>query len=341
MSAYDTRDKVLALGDIDPEVAKMLESTQIPTADPSKITVLRESGLKNQLQAFEAAEAAAAPEMSCTKIKIPMRDEFESEALVFRFDDYIKDARRPLVVLVYGGAFCMGSVYGLAPQARDIAKTTGAVVVNISYRLAPEHKFPTGPNDVWDSVKWLAENASSKPIGVDLSTGFIVGGASAGANLTMTTLRRSIVEELHPQITGIWLSVPLLLVEDESVPSDQKHLFLSREQNADAPFLKTAHLTPLIQHYSPVPESPDWAVMRDPHFSAWPRTYIQVGGSDPLRDDGLILQRCLEQHGVETRLDVYPGMPHILFGLGTTQSTKAFEDVAAGMKWLLRGRVEV
>lgn len=149
----------------------------------------------------------------------------------------------------------------------------------------------------------------------------------------MTTIRRSIVEELQPRITGTWLSVPYLMVEDESVPGD--HSFLSREQNSDAPFLKTAHLAPLKKHYAPVRDSPNWAVMRDPQFSAWPRTYIQVAGLDPLRDDALVLQRCLEQHGVETKLDVYPGMPHILLELGTTQNIKACEDVVAGMKWLL------
>jgi acetyl esterase/lipase len=295
---------------------------------------MREIGFRKELQAFEA-EAAATPGTSCITLKIPMRDGFESEALIFKYHSSAKDARRPLVILSFGGAFCFGSRYQLAPQSRAIAKATGAVVVNISYRLAPEHKFPTGPNDVWDSVKWLAGNAACEAIGADLSAGFVVGGGSAGANLTMTTIRRSIVEELQPRITGTWLSVPYLLVEDESVPSDQKHLFLSREQNSDAPFLKTADLAPLKKYYAPIRDSPDWAVMRDPQFSAWPRTYIQVAGLDPLRDDGLVLQRCLEQHGVETKLDIYPGMPHILLELGTTQNIKACEDVVAGIKWLL------
>jgi acetyl esterase/lipase len=251
---------------------------------------MREIGFRKELQAFEAAEAGATPEMSCTKLKIPMRDGFESEALVFRSEEATKDTRRPLVVHSFGGAFCFGSRYQLTPQARDIVKATGAVVVNIPHRLAPEHKFPTAPNEVWDSVKWLAEHASSEAIGADLSAGFIVGGGSAGANFTMTIIRRSIVEKLQPRITGVWLSVPYLMVEDELVPSDQGHLFLSREQNADAPFLETANLVPLKQLYAHVPDSPDWAVMKEPQFSAWPRTYIQVAGLDPLRDDGLILQ---------------------------------------------------
>jgi acetyl esterase/lipase len=151
----------------------------------------------------------------------------------------------------------------------------------------------------------------------------------------MTTIRRSIVEKLQPQITGAWLSVPYLLDEDESVPSDQKHLILSREQNSDAPFLRTADLVPLKEYYAPIRDSPDGAVMRDPRFSARPRTYIQVAGLDPLRGDGLVLQRCPEHHGVETKLDVYPGMPHILLELGTTQSIQACEDVVAGIQGLL------
>lgn len=133
--------------------------------DLSKIVEMREIGLRKELEALEAAEAAATPEMSCITLKIPMRDGFGSKALVFKYHSSTKVVRRPLVALSFGGAFCFGSRFQLAPQSRAIAKATGAVVVNISYRLAPEHKFPTGPNDVWDSVKWLAENAACEAIG--------------------------------------------------------------------------------------------------------------------------------------------------------------------------------
>jgi acetyl esterase/lipase len=82
-----------------------------------------------------------------------MRDGSESEALVFKYHSSVKDVSRPLEVLSFGGAFCFGSRYQLAPQSRAIVKATVAVVVSISYRLAPEHKLSSGPIDVWDSVK--------------------------------------------------------------------------------------------------------------------------------------------------------------------------------------------
>lgn len=55
----------------------------------------------------------------------------------------------------------MGSNIQSIIWARIIAKIYGATVAQPTYRLAPEHKFPTAPNDIWDSVQWIAANASA------------------------------------------------------------------------------------------------------------------------------------------------------------------------------------
>ena len=81
----------------------------------------------------------------------------------------------PLIVLYFGGGFVLGSPLALATLARSLVKQFTAIVVAPKYRLAPEHPFPTSINDGWDSLDWIAKNATAT-IGADPSKGFIVGG---------------------------------------------------------------------------------------------------------------------------------------------------------------------
>jgi len=81
--------------------------------------------------------------------------------------------------------------------------------VNVGYRLAPEHKFPTAQTDCWDAVKWLAAHASE--LGADPTKGFIVGGISAGGTTSAVVSVLAAEEKLSPPITGQWLCAPSLM----------------------------------------------------------------------------------------------------------------------------------
>ncbi|KAG2170560.1 hypothetical protein VTO58DRAFT_111040 [Aureobasidium pullulans] len=270
-------------------------------------------------------------------IKITMRDGFENEAIVYQ-SALRSSPSSPLVVLCYGGGFVLGTNKQYAATARDAALLYGATVVNISYRLAPENPFPTPANDVWDNIEWLARNAHT--LNADLSAGFILGGGSAGANLAAVTTHKAIRTNLSPPLTGLYLAVPFLLMED-IVPDQYKNLWVAREQNAKAPILNEDALDGIMAAYRPHAKSSDFSPFNDPEsFSKLPRTYVQVAGLDPLRDDGLVYERVLKDHNIETRLDVYPGVPHGFNGMFPhLKQSKRFDiETAEGLGWLLRAK---
>lgn len=275
-------------------------------------------------------------------MKITMRDGHESELNIIK--PSISSMGNPVVVLIFGGAFIMGSNIQCINWARVIASLYGATVVQLSYRVAPEHKFPVAANDVWDTVKWVAINEST--LDTDLSKGFVIGGGSAGGNLSIVTAHRAAKEKLFPPITGVLTSIPVC-VSKETVPEKYKELWVSREQNANAPgnpgldsksfggyeaFYRPDFLS---EDFSPFNTSVAWSEL------ALPRTYVQIAGLDILRDDGLLYAKSLKDSGVEVKFDVYPGMPHGHFNIWPylKQSVKSQEDTIWHFGWLLRREV--
>lgn len=243
------------------------------------------------------------PEVNESFQNIPMRDGFESEIKVF------KPTQPPaggtaLVVLVFGGGFVVGSNGQMTAMSRLLSGMYGVTVVNISYRLAPAHKFPNGINDAWDSVQWIAANATS--LGADPIKGFVIGGVSAGANMSAVIAQKHLEQGISPPLTGIWLSVPLLFSSTESVPEKYREQWFSREQNKDAPVLDGDAIDAIEELLEPDHDS-EWFSpynAKAPHKDL-PPTYIQADGLDPLRDDALIHDQVLREHGVKTRLTVW------------------------------------
>lgn len=115
---------------------------------------------------------------------LPVWPKRSVRALVFKSTSGNGTGRklRPLHVEIHGGAFIGGLAEQTARWCEVYAADTGAVVVSVTYRFAPEHTFPAAIDDIDDTVKWLQENAEAK-WGAD-PTLMTIGGASAGGNLS-------------------------------------------------------------------------------------------------------------------------------------------------------------
>lgn len=64
----------------------------------------------------------------------------------------------PLIVLYHGGGYCLGDLSNEELNSRNFTKAFGAVCINVDYRLAPEHKFPTAVDDSWDVLQWVCSS---------------------------------------------------------------------------------------------------------------------------------------------------------------------------------------
>jgi arylformamidase len=88
----------------------------------------------------------------------------------------------PVVVFVHGGGFVAGekSTAG-TPYYDNVgqwAARSGTVGVTMNYRLAPEHRWPSGAEDVGAAVAWLTANVAAH--GGDPAR-IVLMGSSAGA----------------------------------------------------------------------------------------------------------------------------------------------------------------
>ncbi|PNS21081.1 hypothetical protein CAC42_3418 [Sphaceloma murrayae] len=267
--------------------------------------------------------------------KIKMRDGYESELRVFQ-PEKADAGGSPLVVLIYGGGFVMGENRQLGPYGRGLVQLYNAVVVAISYRLAPENKFPTGANDAWDSFKWITANIPS--LGADPSKGFVVGGVSAGGNLSIVLTQNAIEQKIQPPLTGVWLCVPLTFHDERHVPDEYKKFYLSRKENAASAVLSEKTIQAFNGHCQQDPDSQWYSAMNNKEpFKGWPPTYIEVNGCDPLRDDGIIIDKMLRKNGTKTKFTAWPGLPHAHFALLPDMQLKkqAARDTMKGFAWLL------
>ena len=101
--------------------------------------------------------------------------------------DYHREVQRgrryPVIVNFHGGGFTLGRYSDDARWAATVVRQVSAVVVGVTYRLAPEHPFPTAVEDGVCALLHLSHNA--EVFGLDPSS-ISLSGFSAGGNLAFT-----------------------------------------------------------------------------------------------------------------------------------------------------------
>ncbi|KAI0073609.1 hypothetical protein K474DRAFT_1666391 [Panus rudis PR-1116 ss-1] len=246
----------------------------------------------------------------------------------------------PLMLWMHPGGFVLGGLDQDDYYLRRLCVDFQIVVVNVDYRLAPEHTFPTPLNDSYSALKWAVDNATA--ISANPKLGLILAGCSAGGNFAASLSIKArddvFFKDRGIQVTGQLLQIPATLHPDAHVPQFKDELF-SLEQFRNAPVLNTENVTSLARVYGAPPDHPEFSVVLAPSHKDLPPMYIQVNGADPLRDEGLLYDKILRENGVKTKLDVYPGLPHggHLHFFTSSVAKRFLADTRAGLQWLLAG----
>lgn len=326
------------LSNIDPEFAALLEKAPRPPL-MTNITTAREVISSFALPSLVARLGPLLPKASEYRVedrKVPVDGGEITVRTVVPTPAGAKDKKFPLLVWYHGGGWAIGNIdlddYVLRILSVELQITT----VNVDYRLAPEHPFPTGINDSYAATKWAATQIDY--LSADLSKGFLVGGESAGGNLSAVVALKARDDPFFVgrQITGQVLLYPALSHPD-SIPDKYKGELLSMEQNKDAPVLDVQAMTFFRDQLKPVINDPDFAPINATSHANLPPASIQVCGLDPLRDEGLLYEKILKENGVKTQLRVYPGVPHAfhVFFPALKTSAQFDQDTKEAIKWLL------
>jgi len=208
----------------------------------------------------------------------------------------------PTATLVYfhGGGWIVGDIDSHEAHCIRIANRTGAVVVTIGYRLAPEDPFPAGVQDALAAVRWVhAHRAQFGGAGKPLA----VGGDSAGGNLAA-------VAAVMCRDEGIPLAVQFLLYPATDL-AGPGHGPVGVAYLGSGPEAARKALDPLV--------SPLYA----PSLAGVAPAIVAVGVHDFLYQENLAYAKALKAAGVPTTLREFATLNHGFFSYTAISSDSA------------------
>jgi acetyl esterase len=220
------------------------------------------------------------------------------------------------VLFLHGGGWVVGSAASHEHVGRLLAGASGARVVLVDYRLAPEHPFPAAVQDA-EAAFALVREAFDGPIAV--------AGDSAGGNLAAVLARRH-----RDEIALQGLVYPVL---DAHLVSDTYTAFGDGRYG-----LSHASMTWYRDLYAPGDlDDPDVSPLRADDLAGLPPAAILLASHDVLRAEGEAYAELLADAGVPTRLTIYDGTVHgFLRWTGvTTVARTAIADLGGAVRFAL------
>jgi acetyl esterase/lipase len=228
------------------------------------------------------------------------------------------DASRVLMYF-HGGGYCSGSIVSHRRMVTEAGRAARMRTLAVDYRLAPEHPYPAAHEDAMKAWRFLRGHGI-------VARDIVVGGDSAGGNLTITLINR-LRAAGEEQSACAWLASPW---------TDLTMSGASLETRATVdPLIHKVYLEELADCYAPKNASMP-IDRRDPLISplfsdlrGFPPVLIQVGSAETLIDDSVRLARAAALADVNVTLQVWPNMIHAwpMWNAKLTEGRQALEQM--------------
>ena len=197
---------------------------------------------------------------------------------------------RPLTVYLHGGGFAIGDLDTHDEPCRILCRHGRTHLLDVDYRLAPEHPFPAGLDDTLAALRWAQAHAAE--LGAD-GARVAIGGDSAGANLA---------------------TVVAQLTRDDRPPAAQLLVYPATDSETPRPswtrfsegyFLSQADRDAFTRYYldgTGVSDAdPRVSPLLVPDLSGLAPALVITAGFDILRDEGEAYADALEAAGTPVR----------------------------------------
>jgi acetyl esterase len=210
----------------------------------------------------------------------------------------------PLLVYFHGGGWVIGDLETHDAHCRRLAAFSGARVLAVDYRLAPENPFPASHDDALAATRWAFDHAGE--IGVDPAR-VGVGGDSAGGNLAAC-----VAQDLRDD-SQRRLKFQLLLY-----PATGPEQTTASRRDRDGPVLSSAAMDffEAALAASKHPHGHRAMPARAKDLSHLPPALVVTAGYDPLEDEGRDYAGALATAGVPARHLNYPSLVHDFYIMG-------------------------
>jgi acetyl esterase len=211
-----------------------------------------------------------------------------------------QDSSAPLIVFAHFGGGVIGDLETCHAFCGILARIARTAVLSVDYRLAPDHRFPAGLDDVLVAFRWGRDNAAR--FGA-LPGAAAIGGDSMGGNFS------AIVAQEMKRLGEAQPALQLLIYPAVDVASETP----SMTTYGDAYPLSRPIMDWFMGHYmgsDANPADPRLSPDKTADLSGLAPAVVITAGFDPLVDQGEAYAKRLVAAGVPTTYRCYDSLVH-------------------------------
>jgi len=201
-----------------------------------------------------------------------------------------------IIFYLHGGGYFFCSPNTHRAIVWRLSRDTGARVLSLDYRMAPEYTVDDCRTDAVTAYRWLLDQGHDP-------AGIVIGGDSAGGGLTLLTLL-ALKQKGVPLPRAAFCLSPFADMSRTSstliTNAKKSHLFHPNALKKVERYLSTGR-----DPYDPA-ISPAFG-----DFSGLPPLFIQVADTELLLHDALLVAKNALKAGVPVELNIWHNLPHV------------------------------